>query len=573
MPWSQGSRPAGWVGSAAPAYPWRSAVTCGGARARGSDTWRTEPGSPWCRGYCAMHGGTSDVPLADEGLGGPSAAGTTGALTAASGLVPRQMGAVDEGGAAALPTLPFEPVVVPAVAPETVGVATVRPFALWLREWGLHVEVFTALGAGAAAALAVSSRPYDGLLVLVAWMLGSYYRGRAVTTPLTHQLRAVAGSALLPFTAMAAAVGFAGLPATEIPESFAAVGAGIAASVLCRSLRWRLQAPVRVVVVGDRAAVATAITSWARTSRMHVVGGMVVEPDLPEQAVPHEILGVPTVGGPDSARGLVGRLHADLVVVHHGAGITSETFRRLTWALEATNCNVGIMGLTESVAPPRVSPGRVDRMGVLDVRPPRPSTVVRTVKAAVDRLVAGVLLVFLAPLLFAMVVAVRADTHGPAIFKQTRVGRNGKHFTIYKMRTMVQDAEALKRKLTQDNEFDSVLFKIKFDPRVTRVGAILRKWSFDELPQLLNVVKGDMALVGPRPHLPEEIAAMDTDTLRRLAVRPGITGLWQVSGRSDLTFQEAAALDSYYADNWTLTGDLAIGAQTVKAVVSSRGAY
>lgn len=533
-----------------------------------------------------MKRGTSDAPLAEQGLGSLSATGTPGATrrtadgvdtgvlrTSAPGGVPQQRGTGGHGGSAALHTLPFEPVAAPAAAPETLGTDTPRPFGLWLRAWGLHLEVFTAFGVGVAAALAVSSRPHAALLVLLAWTLGSYYRGRAVTTPLTHQLRAVAGSALPPLTAVAAGVGFGQLPATDIPASFAAVGAGIATSVPSRCLRWRLQAPVRVVVVGDRAAVATAITSSARTSRMRVVGGVVVEPDLPAHAVPHEILGVPTVAGTDPARGLVSKAHADLVVVHSGVGMTSETFRRLTWALESTSCSVGVIGLTGSVAPHRVSPGSLGPMGVLDVRPPRPSTVVRSMKVALDRLLAGVLLVLFAPLLLAMVVAVRADSRGPALFKQTRVGRDGKHFTLYKMRTMVHDAEALKHKLAQHNEFDSVLFKMKSDPRITRVGAFLRTSSLDEFPQLLNVLKGDMSLVGPRPHLPEEIAAMDPDTLRRLAVRPGITGLWQVSGRSDLTFQEAAALDTYYADNWSLTGDLVICAQTPKAVVSGRGAY
>jgi exopolysaccharide biosynthesis polyprenyl glycosylphosphotransferase len=467
----------------------------------------------------------------------------------------------------------FEPVVASAAAPETLGIDTPRAFALWLREWGLHLEVLAAFGAGVGATLAVSSQPYAALVVLLTWMLGSYHRGRAVSTPLTHQLRAVAGSALLPFTAVAAVVGFGGLPATEIPDLFAVVGTGMATSVLCRSVRWRLQAPMRVVVVGDRAAVATAVTGSARTARTHVVGGVLVEPDLPAHAAPHDILGVPTVTGLDSARGLVGQSHADLVVVHSGSGMTSETFRRLTWALEAMNCNLGVIGLTQSVAPHRVSPGNLDGMGILDVRPPRPSRVVRTVKAAIDRLLAGVLLVLFAPLLLAMVVAVRVDSRGPALFKQTRVGRHGKAFTLYKMRTMVHDAEALKPDLAQDNEFDSVLFKMRSDPRVTRVGAFLRRSSLDEFPQLLNVVKGEMSLVGPRPHLPEEVAAMDSDTLRRLAVRPGITGLWQVSGRSDLTFQQAAALDTFYADNWSLTGDLAICAKTPNAVVSGRGAY
>jgi exopolysaccharide biosynthesis polyprenyl glycosylphosphotransferase len=491
----------------------------------------------------------------------------------ALGGVPQLQRAGDQGGAGVLPTVLFEPVVASAAAPGNMGVGTLRPVALWLREWGLHVEVFTAFGAGVAAALAVSSQPYVALLALVAWMLGNYHRGRAVTTPLTQQLRWVAGSALLPFSAVAAGVGFGGLPATEIRASFAAVSAGIATSVLCRSLRWRLQAPVRVVVVGERAAVATAISGSARTSGMRVVGGMLVEPDLPAHAAPHAILGVPTVAGLDSARGLVSEVHADVVVVHCGAAMTSQMFRRLTWDLEAMNCNVGVMGLTDSVAPHRLTPGSLGRRGILYVRQPRPSTVTRSLKAAVDRLLAGALLVFFAPLLLAMVLAVRADTRGPALFKQTRVGRHGKLFTVYKMRTMVHGAEALKHDLARENEFDSVLFKMRSDPRTTRVGAFLRRTSLDEFPQLLNVVKGDMSLVGPRPHLPEEIAAMDTDTLRRLAVRPGITGLWQVSGRSDLTFREAAALDTYYADNWSLAGDLAICAQTPRAVVSGRGAY
>jgi lipopolysaccharide/colanic/teichoic acid biosynthesis glycosyltransferase len=141
------------------------------------------------------------------------------------------------------------------------------------------------------------------------------------------------------------------------------------------------------------------------------------------------------------------------------------------------------------------------------------------------------------------------------------------------MRTMVQDADAIKSHLAEANEFDSVLFKMKRDPRITRVGQFLRRSSLDELPQLLNVVLGDMSLVGPRPFLPEEVARMDEDTLRRHAVRPGITGLWQVSGRSDLAWDESAALDTYYADNWSLLGDLAIGARTVHAVTSSKGAY
>jgi lipopolysaccharide/colanic/teichoic acid biosynthesis glycosyltransferase len=138
---------------------------------------------------------------------------------------------------------------------------------------------------------------------------------------------------------------------------------------------------------------------------------------------------------------------------------------------------------------------------------------------------------------------------------------------------MVTDADGLKDDLKDVNEFDSVLFKMKDDPRITRVGRFLRRSSLDELPQLINVARGEMSLVGPRPYVPQEVAEMDGDTLRRHAVQPGITGLWQVSGRSDLSWEETSALDTYYADNWSLSGDAMIAVRTVKAVLGAKGAY
>jgi exopolysaccharide biosynthesis polyprenyl glycosylphosphotransferase len=460
-----------------------------------------------------------------------------------------------------------------AGAPVSERVSGVHPFSMWLREWGLHAEVMATFLAGAVAAFASDSRPWVALVVLFTWMLGAYHQGRALTTPLTRQLRTVGASALFPLAALAAGVGFAELSPTLVPQAFAAVGAGAITAVAIRSVRWRLQAPVRVLVVGDRAAIATATARWARTDRVHVVGGLVVEPDLAADAVPQEILGVPTVTGMDGARAMVRHLAADLVVAHPGAGVTSETFRRLNWSLEGTRCAVGVSGVLETVAPHRVMPGGLERTGIIAVRPPRPSTVVRGLKCAFDRTAGAALLLLLSPLLLAMAAAVRLDSKGPALFKQTRVGQGGVPFTVFKMRTMVQDAEAIKAGLSEVNEFDSVLFKMKRDPRVTRVGQFLRKSSLDELPQLLNVVRGEMSLVGPRPFLPEEVARMDEDTLRRHVVQPGITGLWQVSGRSDLDWEESAALDTYYADNWSLGGDLAIGLRTVKAVVAGKGAY
>lgn len=198
---------------------------------------------------------------------------------------------------------------------------------------------------------------------------------------------------------------------------------------------------------------------------------------------------------------------------------------------------------------------------------------VRTVvKASLDFVLALVLLLLVTPLLLVLMAAIRADSSGSALFRQTRVGKNGRLFSVYKLRTMVTDAEELKAGLMAQNEYDGLLFKMRNDPRVTRFGAFLRRTSLDELPQLLNVVRGEMSLVGPRPALPDEVAQMDEWTQRRHLVRPGITGLWQVSGRSNLGWDEARALDTHYAESWTLTGDLVILARTAKVVITADGA-
>ncbi len=265
---------------------------------------------------------------------------------------------------------------------------------------------------------------------------------------------------------------------------------------------------------------------------------------------------------------------ADTVAVGAWSDLSQSDLRRLSWQLEGSGVDLVVAPSLTDVAGPRIHIRPVSGLPLLHVEEPEFSGIRRLLKNTVDRTVALVALLMAAPLLLALAIVVRVTSRGPAFFKQERVGTDGERFTMYKLRSMYVDAEQRLADLRALNQHgDGVLFKMKDDPRVTPVGKYLRRLSLDELPQLINVVKGDMSLVGPRPHLPEEIAAMDTDTLRRLAVRPGITGLWQVSGRSDLTFQEAAALDTYYADNWSLAGDLAICAQTLKAVVSGRGAY
>lgn len=218
-----------------------------------------------------------------------------------------------------------------------------------------------------------------------------------------------------------------------------------------------------------------------------------------------------------------------------------------------------------------LSPADASFTGVSEVTRRRAA---RLVKSATERATAAVLVLVILPLLLLLVLAIRLDSRGPAIFRQRRVGKDGRQFTMLKLRTMYADAERVRAVLDSANQVEGgVLFKIRCDPRATRVGRVLRRLSLDELPQLLNVLRGDMALIGPRPALPEEVARYDARAARRLEVKPGLTGLWQVSGRSDLSWEESIRLDLHYVDNWSLLLDLNILCRTAGAVLGQRGAY
>lgn len=199
-------------------------------------------------------------------------------------------------------------------------------------------------------------------------------------------------------------------------------------------------------------------------------------------------------------------------------------------------------------------------------------------KRVIDIVLAAVGVAVLTPLWLVVALLIRISDRGPAFFKQTRVGKNGQTFTMYKFRTMRVDAEQVKASLEAANRADagagnSVMFKMRDDPRVTRVGRVLRKTSIDELPQLFNVIKGDMSLVGPRPPLPSEVATYEPHVMGKFAVRPGITGLWQISGRSNLSWEETVQLDLDYAATRTLGLDTWILLQTVPALLRQEGAY
>ncbi len=210
-------------------------------------------------------------------------------------------------------------------------------------------------------------------------------------------------------------------------------------------------------------------------------------------------------------------------------------------------------------------------LGLRDVALPRHQLLI---KRGMDIILSALALVALAPLMGLIAVAIKLDSpNGPILFRQVRVGKDGRHFHLYKFRSMIPEAEAIKRKLTEMNEADGPLFKIRNDPRRTRVGRILRRFSLDELPQLINVLRGEMSLVGPRPALPEEVAQYEPWHHKRLTVTPGITGLWQISGRSDLSFDEMVLLDIYYVENWSLLLDLRILLVTIPKVILGEGAY
>jgi exopolysaccharide biosynthesis polyprenyl glycosylphosphotransferase len=194
-------------------------------------------------------------------------------------------------------------------------------------------------------------------------------------------------------------------------------------------------------------------------------------------------------------------------------------------------------------------------------------------KRLIDIVGSMICMIVISPILAAISVAIKLDSRGPIVFKQTRVGMDGRHFQFYKFRTMVLDAEQQKEGLLGLNEAFGPIFKIRQDPRTTRIGGFLRKYSLDELPQFFNVLKGDMSLVGPRPPLPTEVAAYSHSDMKRLLVTPGITGLWQVNGRSDVPFENMVRMDLEYMQNWSLWLDVKILLQTIPAVLSGRGAY
>jgi exopolysaccharide biosynthesis polyprenyl glycosylphosphotransferase len=334
--------------------------------------------------------------------------------------------------------------------------------------------------------------------------------------------------------------------------------------------RRRGQCMSTVVAVGHEGAVAQLISELRREPHH---GLAVVAACLADGSAATEVAGVPVVGDFDMTADAVRNIGAGTVAVLSCPEIDGIKLRTLAWELEKTGTDLCVAPALLDVAGPRTTVRPTAGLTLLHVDHPQLSGPRQVVKDLFDRSVAALVLVLLSPVMVGLALVIRLSDSGPALFTQTRVGKDGRPFKIYKFRTMVVDAEARLAGLRPENEQDGVLFKIRKDPRVTTLGVRLRKWSLDELPQLFNVMLGDMSLVGPRPALPNEAALYADHVRRRLVVKPGITGLWQVSGRSDLSWDESVRLDLRYVENWSIALDLQILWKTVAVILGGSGAY
>ncbi len=454
----------------------------------------------------------------------------------------------------------------------------------------LALDVLVAVTVAGGAAIYPSPGGTARGTILLAWPLavalsGAYARQHSESRRIP--IRALLGAALAAATAVWSLPALIpGAGSGESPRTVAAAALFLAATVFVGSVTARvamaLAAPsgsVPTVLVGHSSQVHALMKEALRPggrSAFDPVAVCLPDSESEDFDPTPEAWPVPvTLGGFDNLLEVVRTHHAEAVVVAPGPGITHADLRRLGVLLQHEGVRLLVDPGLRDVATSRVGTAHLGGSRLLALHPVPLSGPARLLKDVVDRVAALLLLVVLAPLLGVLVLLIRADTPGRALYRQVRVGWHGRPFTVYKLRTMCADADRIRSELEDKNESDQngVLFKMKRDPRITRVGAFLRLSSLDELPQLINVVRGEMSLIGPRPALPNEVAAYAPDLRRRLDVKPGLTGLWQVSGRSDLSWEDTERLDLQYVDNWSWWMDVKIALRTAGAVVGRRGAY
>ena len=533
-----------------------------------------------------------------RGLPGPAAAaGTLGTLSAEGGAA---MAAVREAGSAVLPVQPFIFPSFTTARPyrrtgqaQSAAVAWNRKYSRILTVADAAVVFTTTLGGHLAwfglAEAKLRVGPFTSTYLLIsfligmAWMLALHvYRSRdsRITGIGTDEYKRVVNAtvALLGVLALAAVVfqidiarGYFGL---VLPSGTAGL---IATRWLLR--RWlQIQRQKgkylsRVVVLGRPRDVRYVVHQISRKSRAaYQVVGVALSG---KKRTWLEVNGaqLPVVSDADSVVEAVARVGADAVIVAGQTKGGSRYVQELGWQLEEASTELILTTGLTNVAGPRIHARPVEGLPLMHVELPQYTGARHAFKRIFDVVVSFVALVALLPLFAVLAILVKKDSPGPALFRQERVGRGGRKFRMLKFRSMVETAEDDLAGLLDRNEGAGVMFKIQNDPRITRVGAWMRRFSLDELPQFWNVLIGDMSLVGPRPPLQREVDSYEKRVHRRLYIKPGITGMWQTNGRSDLSWQDSIRLDLYYVENWSLTGDLIILWRTAVQMLKPLGAY
>ena len=454
--------------------------------------------------------------------------------------------------------------------------------------WATVGALIIRFGVPETEQLNARDQPYIVLsLVLAAgWWVTLSLRGSREATVLGHgteEYKRVVSASLILF-GLVAIVSYALQFDTARGYVGVALPAGLIMLLLSRVIVRRLlhierehgRSCLRVLVVGS----SSGVQHLADSLRAQPMAGYIpigaylpgVEPD----ASTADNLDLQVVGRAVEADDIISDIKAfnpDAVALSSSMQLAPETIRALGWALADLNIRLIMAPALTDVAGPRIHTRPVAGLPLIHVSTPNLEKGQRFFKRTTDIIGATLLIIAASPLLAAIALLVRFDSPGPVLFRQERVGTAGERFEMYKFRSMVVDAEAGLEQLRENHEGNEVLFKLKNDPRITTAGRFLRKFSLDELPQLFNVLGGSMSLVGPRPPLAAEVERYDIRAHRRLLVRPGMTGLWQISGRSLLSWDETVRLDLYYVENWSFLGDLTILLRTFKAVVGRHGAF
>jgi len=429
--------------------------------------------------------------------------------------------------------------------------------------------------------------PWDAaipLLLIAAWLIAlSANRTRDVRiigTQLTEYRRVVQASVI---TFGLIAIAFQALDVRRSPGFFVVVLVTGLTCLLIERRAWRTWIAHRrltgdylssAIVVGSRSDVEYVLEQIHRNpSAGYRVDGVALDDGGSTGVFTGHSSKIRVVAGLADVALAARTMDVDAVVVAGHPRAEDSFIKDLAWQLEGTHAELVLASRLADVAGPRIHFRPVEGLPLVHVELPQYEGAKHFVKRVFDASVAAVAILVLLPIFIAIAIAVRSETAGPVFFSQQRVGRGGRTFTMFKYRSMVVDAEAQLDGLREANEGAGALFKLRDDPRVTRVGRVLRKYSLDELPQLFNILVGDMSLVGPRPPLQSEVEEYERHVRRRLFIKPGLTGMWQVNGRSDLDWEESVRLDLYYVENWSLTGDLVILWRTARVVLNAAGAY